>query len=64
MRYIITVTEYLTRWEKAQPMKDYIAIIAAKFLFEYVLTRFGCPMILKSDRGSNFLNETIAVMLK
>ncbi len=37
-RYIITVTEYLTRWAEVQPVKDCTGAIAAKFLFEYVLT--------------------------
>lgn len=38
--------------------------IVAKFVFEYVLTRFGCHKFLMSDRGTNFLNETISMMLK
>lgn len=40
-------------------MKDYTAMTVAKFIFEYVLTRFGCPEILMSDCGIHFLNETI-----
>ena len=32
------------------------------FLFEIVLTRFGCPKILMSDRGMHFLNETNSVL--
>ena len=31
----------------------------AKFLFENVLTRFGCPNILMSDQGMHFFKETI-----
>lgn len=60
--YIITVMEYSTRWEKAQPVKDCSIATAAKFLFDYVLTRFGCPKILMSDRGTHFLNETIVMI--
>lgn len=63
-QYIITATEHLTRWVKAQPMQDCSTTIAMKFLFEYVLTRFGCPMILMSHRGTHLLNETISVMLE
>lgn len=43
-------------------MKDFTGMTAAKFLFEYVLTRFGCLKILMSDRGMHFLNETISVL--
>jgi hypothetical protein len=35
-----------------------------KFIFEYVLTRFGCPKILMSDRGTHFLNETISALME
>ena len=43
-------------------MKDCIGTTATKFLFEYVLTRFGCRKILMSDHGTHFLNETINVL--
>ena len=45
-------------------MKDCIAATIVKFLFEYVLTWFGFPKVLMSDKGTHFLNETINVMLE
>ena len=62
--YIITATEYLTRWVEAQPIKDCISMTATKFLFEYVLTQFRCPKVLMSDRSTHFLNETMRGMLE
>lgn len=35
-----------------------------KFIFEYILSRFGYPKILMSDRGSHFLNKTIVALLE
>ena len=46
----------MTRWPKAAPVEDCIAATAAKFVFENIVTRFGCPTILMSDKGSHFIN--------
>lgn len=62
MHYIITSTYYLTRWAEAQLVKDYTRATITKFFFEYALTRFGCPKVLMSDWGTNFLNETISAL--
>ena len=45
-------------------MKDYSVATIVKFLFEFVLKRFGCPKILMSDGDTHFLNETISVLLE
>ena len=45
-------------------MKDCTSVTAAKFLFEYVLTQFGCPKILMSDHGMHFLNEMISMLME
>jgi hypothetical protein len=61
-RYIITATEYLTRWPKVAPVKDCSSQTEAHFLFEQVITRFGCPRLLMSDQGMHFINSTINAM--
>jgi len=57
--YIITATDYLGRWAKEQPVKDCSMKTTVKFIFEYVLYRFGCLRILMSDKSTHFLNKTI-----
>jgi hypothetical protein len=61
-RYIITATKYLIRWSEATPVKDYNAETTTHFLFEQVVTRFGCPRVFMSDQGTQFINNTINAM--
>lgn len=63
-RYIITATYYLARWANAQPLKDCNTKTVVNFIFKYILSQFGCPKILMSDRGSHFLNQTIKPLTK
>jgi hypothetical protein len=63
-RYIITAVEYLTIWAEAVLVKYCSIETTAHFLFEQVVTRFGCPRILMSDQGTHYINNTIRVMLE
>jgi transposase InsO family protein len=49
----------LTRWAEARTIKDYSITTAASFIFDDIITRFGCPKILMSDQGRHFINKTI-----
>ena len=57
MAYIVVATEYLTKWTEAKAVRTNAAVHAATFMYENIISRFGCPKILVSDRGSHFLNE-------
>ena len=49
VRYITIATNYLTRWVKSPLVMDCTAVTIARFMFENIMTRFGCPRILMSD---------------
>jgi hypothetical protein len=58
-RYIIVVTEYLTKWPEARALKDTKATTVAKFIYEEIICRHGCPKVLLSDQGTPFCNELV-----
>jgi hypothetical protein len=62
-RYIITATRYLQIWEEATPVKYCSAKTTTQFLFEQVISRFGCPRILISEQCTHFINNTIKAMI-
>ncbi|MCO5564752.1 hypothetical protein L7F22_018420 [Adiantum nelumboides] len=58
-RYTIVATDYVTKWAEAKASRKADAITTAKFLFENIITRFGCPFEIVSDNGTHFINEVI-----
>ena len=61
-RYILVATNYATKWVEARALQTNSAQETAQFLYEAIVTRFGCPLHLVSNQGSHFLNGTIQVL--
>jgi hypothetical protein len=62
--YIIIAVEYVTKWVEPEPVPSCTKEVAAKFIYENIITRFGCPLTLISGQGSHLINQTIQILLK
>ena len=57
--YILVATDYFTKWPEAKALRKNNAAKVAKFLYQNIMTRFGCPVELVSDQGTQFLNKVV-----
>ena len=63
-RYLITMIDAHTRWLEAIPVAEITADIVCKtFLFHWV-ARFGPPLYIISDKGTQFSSELLANLTK
>ena len=53
-KYILTCVDRFTRWPEAIPIPDIYTNTIAKAFIEIWIARFGVPLSLTSDRGSQF----------
>lgn len=61
--YLLVIIDTFTRWIELYPSEDATAKAALGGLLQH-FGRYGCPRIIRSDRGPHFANELIAGFLK
>jgi hypothetical protein len=45
-KYIFVTINYATKWVEARELKINIVTITTQFLYECILTKFGCPFTI------------------
>jgi len=55
---------YVTKWVETKALCTNIIVVTTKFLYEYILTKFGCPLIIVMDQGVNLINDAICYFVK
>ncbi|SAM03221.1 hypothetical protein [Absidia glauca] len=58
-RYIIAGIEYLTKWVEARAVRYQTSAEIASFIYEEIITRYGCPHIIITDNGKPFISDLI-----
>ena len=54
----------MTKWVEAKATICNDAQTTAKFLYEFVFTRYGLPIKIVSDQGVHFINDVIEFLLQ
>ncbi|KAG6457967.1 hypothetical protein O3G_MSEX010581 [Manduca sexta] len=63
-RYIVTMVDRKTGWPEAYPAKDITAESVADIMYSGWIARFGCPLNLTTDQGTNFLSQLFTCLAK
>jgi hypothetical protein len=58
-KYILVAIDYATKWVETRALKTNITTITTMFLYECILTKFGCPLIIVVNQGVHFINDAI-----
>lgn len=53
-RWILTTTDYFTKWVEEIPVRNVIDSVIIKFIEENILSRFGCPTQIVTDNATTF----------
>jgi hypothetical protein len=55
----MVATNYTTKWVEVKALKTNIAVVITKFMYEYIMTKFGCPLTIVTNQGVHFIDDTI-----
>jgi hypothetical protein len=53
-KYILTTTDYFTRWSESIPLTHVNEKVVIQFLEQHIMTRFGVPSVLVFDNVAYF----------
>ncbi|XP_022040895.1 protein NYNRIN-like [Helianthus annuus] len=59
LEYLIVAIDYFTKWVEAKPLAKITAENAKKFLWGHIVCRFGLPLYLVSDNGTQFTDRVL-----
>ena len=61
-QYILLVVDSFSRWCESFPLETQDAKQVATVLYNEIITRYGAPSCLVSDRGANFMSKLVSAL--
>ena len=63
-RYILVVTDHFTKWVEIFAVLDQTAVTTANVILNKVIARYGSPLSMHSDIGSNYESQIFKELFK
>lgn len=64
LKFIVVAIDYFSKWSEAKALPDKSAESVARFLYDDVICRHGCPLIHITDQGREFTNKLISELFR
>ena len=62
--YILVAVDYVSKWIETIPCRSTDSKVVIKFLKKNILSHFGTPRAIISDRKIYFYNRSFAILMK
>ncbi len=62
-KYICVATDYVIKWVEVRVSKINTTAITIKFMYECILTGFGCALTIVTDYGVHVINDAIKYLI-
>ncbi len=58
---IFIAIDFVIKWVETRTLKINTTIVITIFLYECILTKFGCPLTIVIYQGVHFINDVLSI---
>ncbi|XP_022041472.1 uncharacterized protein K02A2.6-like [Helianthus annuus] len=59
VKFIIVAVDYFTKWVEAKALASTTSAVVKRFIWEQIICRFGLPLRIITDNGTNFAADDL-----